>query len=163
MYRIVTGFIIVLFLLSSCQKDFTQPTTNVQNLDISSELLPHFEAFQKEASSYGITVDYERAGVTAEIESINRGSVAGTCTTNGHDLRHITIDQSFWSRASHLTREMIIFHELGHCVLGRGHEEGTFENGICRSIMRSGLGDCHDAYNGRNREYFVEELFLGVD
>ena len=163
MYRIIMSVAMMLVIFSSCQKDLREPTTIIQELDISSELLPHFEAFQKEAANYGFNIDFKAAGVTAEIESINRGSVAGTCTTNGHDLRHIAIDRSFWSRASHLTREMIIFHELGHCVLGRGHEEGTFQNGICQSIMRSGLGECRDAYTVRNRSYFVEELFLGND
>jgi len=159
-------FFIVVFSISSCQQDFfnTQeevPTHPLKGV-IAEELIPYFDTFQKEASDHGLEIDYLRSDVTADFEVIDRGSVAGICTTNGHDLRHITIDQSFWNRASHLSREMIIYHELGHCVLGRGHREDKFENGICRSIMRSGLEDCRDAYSEQNRAYFVEELFENV-
>jgi len=150
--------------LSACQKENSQNESNsVSNLDIPQELAAHFQTFQKEANTYGILIDYESSNVTAEIRRINEGSVAGTCTTNGHNLRHIEIDQSFWNRASHLQREMVVFHELGHCILRRGHKEDRFQNGICKSIMRSGLGACSDAYTPTNRSYFIEELFLEGD
>jgi len=156
-YAMLFSFSLVFF---SCELDEpVQPSTNLASADIPAELAPHFESFQREAAKYGLEVDYASANVTAEIYDIDEGSVAGSCTTNGHTIRHITIDQSFWSRASHLTREMVIFHELGHCILARGHTESAFQNGICTSIMRSGLGDCADAYTTTNRDYFVEELF----
>ena len=149
-----------LVFLSSCQIDLYEATTpSVEEKSIPSELVPYFTSFQAEASKHGISFDYESAYVTAEIQAINDGNVAGTCTTNGHDLRHIVIDQAFWNKASHLQREMVIYHELGHCILGRGHSEGAFSNGICRSIMRSGLGSCRDAYTPTNRAYYIDELF----
>ena len=123
-------------------------------------LTPYFDGFKERALEFGVIVDYSASNVTAEIKFIDDDSVAGSCTTNGHDVRHIIIDQSFWNQASHLLKEMVIFHELGHCILGRGHKESSFSNGICRSIMRSGLGTCRDAYTLENRDYFIEELFL---
>ncbi len=162
MYRLSSLIFIALFL-SSCQSDIGNEETLIDNLDIPNELSAHFETFQNEASTYGIQIDYEGSNVTAEISQINEGSVAGTCTTNGHNIRHIEIDQNFWNRASHLQREMVIFHELGHCILQRGHKEDGFQNGICKSIMRSGLGTCTDAYTPANRDYFIEELFTEVD
>ena len=159
MYR-PTLFVSLVLLFTSCQQEFTDQEDKFDlGGDITSDLAPYFKSFQEEAEHRGILVDYTSANVTAEIKQIDEGSVAGTCTTNGHDLRHISIDQSFWSKASPLLREMVIFHELGHCILGRGHEEGRFDNGVCRSIMRSGLGTCADAYNVTNRDYFIEELF----
>jgi len=163
MYRLILSLFIVLSIIS-CQKD---PIEVVEEIplqdDITAELTPFFRSFQQAASDYGLDVDYGAARVTAEIVSIDEGSVAGTCTTNGRDLRHIAIDQSFWNRSSTLLREMVVFHELGHCILGRGHEEGQFDNGICRSIMRSGLGSCSDAYTPQNRAYFIEELFSQLE
>lgn len=160
MYRSTILFVCVIFFASSCQTDFMEEELP-QNIeaDIQTELIPYFQTFRDQASEHGLTIDYQSANVTARIEQINEGSVAGTCSTNGHNIRDIIIDKAFWERSSNLIREMIIFHELGHCVLGRGHEEGAFENGICRSIMRSGLGNCRDAYNAENRDYFIEELF----
>jgi hypothetical protein len=159
MYRSALLLLIVISF-TSCQKDFFEAESpTIIESDIANELLPYFSSFENEARKHGININYESANVTAEIQLINDGNVAGTCTTNGHDLRHIVIDQSFWNSASNLLREMVVFHELGHCILGRGHTEGSFQNGICRSIMRSGLGSCQDAYNLPNRDYYIEELF----
>ncbi len=163
MYRSML-FIIFILSITSCQEDLI-PDEPDQTLggDIPTELASYFKAFQEEASQHGIVVDYDEANVTAEIQKLNQGSVAGSCTTNGQDIRHITIDQEFWNKATHLIKEMVIFHELGHCVLGRGHKEDSFENGVCQSIMRSGLGSCQDAYVLENRAYFIKELFAGDD
>lgn len=162
MYR-STLFLALLLSFTSCQTEFFETETPpiLEDENIPSELLPYFVSFQNAAKKHGLNIDYDAANVTAEIQAINDGNVAGTCSTNGHNLRHIVIDQSFWNRASNLLREMVIYHELGHCVLGRGHTEGSFQNGICRSIMRSGLGTCRDAYTEANRDYFVRELFAG--
>lgn len=146
-------------LICSCQTGTFEDPTPRLGIDIPESLVPHFQSFQKEAEAQGTVIDYVDASVSAEMTTINQGSVAGTCTTNGHDLRHIVIDQKFWNRASHLTREMIVYHELGHCILGRGHREDSFSNGACKSIMRSGTGSCLDAYTVANRDYFVAELF----
>jgi hypothetical protein len=56
---------------------------------------------------------------------------------------------------------MVVFHELGHCYLGRGHSEETHPNGVCKSIMRSGNGGCFDNYNSTTREAYLDELFSG--
>lgn len=156
--------ILTVIILSSCQTDITVDNTpEIENSVIPIQLQSYFETFKSKGEDYGVMVDYDQANITAEIKLINEGSVAGSCTTNGHDLRHITIDQTFWNQASELLREMVIFHELGHCILGRGHREDSFSNGICRSIMRSGLGNCRDAYISTNREYYIQELFTSQD
>jgi len=162
MYRSMLLFSLSILFVSSCQNDpvvSDEDIIETINADIPVDLIPYFESFKEKALEHNLLVDYEAANVTAEMKFINEGSVAGSCTTNGHDLRHITIDQSFWNQASHLLKEMVIFHELGHCILGRGHREDAFANGVCRSIMRSGLGECSDAYIPQNRDYFIEELF----
>ena len=164
MYRSTLLFLLCIVFSWSCQNDSLEDEEpEITNENIASLLTPYFETFREKALEYDLVVDYSEANVTAELKSINEGSIAGTCTTNGNDLRHIVIDQSFWNQASHLIREMVIFHELGHCILGRGHTESSFSNGICRSIMRSGLGNCTDAYTTENRDYFIEELFLAQD
>lgn len=165
MYR-YTSILLSVIVFTSCQQVILEqddPQVSAPLIlggNISSELAPYFITFQEEANRYGLEVDFEASHVTGQLQEINSGNVAGSCTTNGHDLRDIVIDQSFWNEASHLLKEMVVFHELGHCILGRGHTESQFANGICHSIMRSGLGTCQDAYTTNNRDYYIEELFL---
>jgi hypothetical protein len=153
----------LVLITNSCTKEeIIQPQEQniLEILGIPEALIPHFIAFQSEALSRGYDINFLSSGISAELHSLNQGNVAGVCSTNNRGLRHITIDQKFWNRSGHYTREMIVFHELGHCILSRGHKEDAFDNGVCQSIMRSGSGGCFDAYRLNTREYFLDELFL---
>ncbi len=68
----------------------------------------------------------------------------------------IELDDWMWRRANDLYKELVVFHELGHCVLSRAHEDGK-ENGIPKSMMTlSGLDwRTYLIY----REYYHTELF----
>ena len=138
--------------------DNTQPLfSNVDN-----RLVSHFQEFENEAADRGFDFDLNALGITGVIEQIPEDGVAGTCQYGLH-IHHVTIDANFWNNASQNLREFVVFHELGHCVLNRDHEEGAFANGICISIMRSGLEDCRDAYNPNNRNYYLDELFSTIN
>ena len=156
MYRILLSLLLAIGL-TSCQTD--PLAVNDEPQLVASDLQPYFNSFESAAATLGVPIDLSTSGVTAEIREIGEDRVAGTCSTNGYDVKHITIDRTFWVNASPLVREMVVYHELGHCVLGRGHTETAFSNGLCTSIMRSGLGNCQDAYNYDNRSYYIRELF----
>jgi hypothetical protein len=156
MYR-VSLYLLLAISLNACQSD--PISSDGDSRLVPDDLQPYFSSFEDAAADLGVPIDIAASGITAEIRAINQGNVAGTCSTNGFEIRHITIDRSFWTTASPLLREMVVYHELGHCILGRGHTETSFANGLCTSIMRSGLGDCHDAYNFDNRSYYLRELF----
>lgn len=67
----------------------------------------------------------------------------------------ILIDPILWKKYSVLEREMIIFHELAHCFLLKGHTEAHGEN--IPSLMNSSI-----FYPGTylaHREKYINELF----
>lgn len=70
--------------------------------------------------------------------------------------KHIAVYRPVWVKASHTKREMIIFHELGHCVLNREHSSTTDKP----SLMAESLISVR-AYR-ENREYYLRELFSGA-
>jgi len=90
---------------------------------------------------------------------ISENGVAGTCSFSSHAPNHIVIDETFFNQTSELYKEMVIFHELGHCVLFRGHNEATHAAGTCASIMRSGIEGCRDNYRTTTRKSYLDELF----
>jgi len=147
-------------LLVSCSSD--SELVEVQNESIvDARLIPYFEAFEYEAALRGVQVDYQRLPIIGFVRSIQEDDIAGTCSYNGHNPNTVTIDLEYWNAASPLRREMVVFHELGHCVLGRGHLETAFANGICATVMNSGTSGCFVAYNSQNRDYYLDELFEG--
>ena len=136
----------------------TNENSQNQYIDVDARLIPFFVDFEEEAQIRGYSIDLTDLGITGVIETIQEEGVAGTCQYGQH-IHHVTVDQNFWNNSSNTYKEFVVFHELGHCVLMRGHTEDAFANGICKSIMRSGLGDCRDAYINQNRTYYIDELF----
>ena len=126
--------------------------------EVDEALWIYFERFEDEAASRGINIDLNEMGITGVIENIQETNVAGTCQYGQH-IAHVTVDLNYWQSSSSFTRELIVFHELGHCALSLGHNDNAFSNGICESIMHSGLTNCRTAYNTQNRNYYLDELF----
>ena len=149
-----------LFFLSCDNDEVAEVVEPVTFANVDAELVPFFEKFQEEAAVRGISVDLPTADIEGVIEEIDEQHVAGQCSYRGFsNPRLVTVDATFWRRSSNLFKEFIVFHELGHCYLNRGHVESAFPNGVCRSIMRSGVGDCLDNYNNNTRAFYIDELF----
>jgi len=134
------------YIVSPNQFDESTSEQTKQYPQVDQRLWSYFEDFEKEASSRNQNIDLVALGITGEIENISDEGVAGTCQYGLH-------------RSSDMLREMIIFHELGHCALGRGHTESANSNGVCLSVMNSGTTDCSVLYNSNNKEYYLDELF----
>lgn len=119
-----------------------------------------FERFEIEAKARGISVDLVTERISGVIEDLEGEHIAGQCNTyGGARPNHVIMDLEFWNRAGDLFKEFIIFHELGHCFLNRGHREDAHANGTCVSLMRSGIEDCRDNYNSASRAAYLNELF----
>jgi len=154
--------VLLVLLFIACQADNAifepiEPEPLYENVD--EALWPFFKRFEAEGKARGLAIDIDARGITGIIEELHEDRVAGQCSYSYSSPRKITIDQEFWERSNNAYREMIIFHELGHCYLNRGHKEEAFANGRCVSIMRSGNGACFDFYNSTTREDYIDELF----
>ena len=153
-------------LICSCSPDSalspgTDQTNNstIAYNNVDKALWPQFKAFEDEAEKRGLSIVLNRLNLHAAISEIAEQNVLGQCQYSRLNPREVTIDKTFWNRSSTLYKEFVVFHELGHCVLNLDHKEGKDNRGRCLSIMRSGLGDCVDAYNSVNRDYYLDELF----
>ncbi len=159
--------ILSLLFFSACQKDTAfieeEPTAVIETTksyaNTPVELWEYYQRFEEEAALRGENIDLNSKNLTAEIMEIEDYGVAGTCSFSSHAPNHIVIDESFFNQTSELLKEMVIFHELGHCVLFRGHNEATYANGTCASIMRSGVEGCRDNYRTSTRKVYLDELF----
>ncbi len=153
---ILTTFLL-LFLGSACQKDDEPITPENDPITVDTELQSYFNSFIAEGAKRGVSVDLSE--IYGLIEEIDEENVAGQCSYSSAHPNRIIIDKSYWERASIAYRELVVFHELGHCSLMRDHRDDSSPNGICQSIMNSGLSDCRLLYNDQNREAYLDELF----
>jgi len=152
----------LILLFTSCQKENIEfvPETNVQFANVDPELWPYYTAFENEANLRGFDYDLDALQISGEIIEIHEDNVAGSCKFGSHINNEVTIDLGFWNKSSSVLKEFVIFHELGHCVLLRDHDESADGQGRCQSIMRSGLTNCRDTYSLQNRDQFIDELFF---
>ena len=150
----------LMLFFTSCQKENIENEANIQFANVDQELWSFYRSFEIEANLRGFNYDLNAMQISGVIEEIHEDNVAGSCRFGNHINNAVTIDQEFWSRSSDLFKEFVVFHELGHCVLLRDHDESADANGRCLSIMRSGTTNCRDSYSFQTRDRFIDELFL---
>lgn len=141
-------------LLMACDKE---PSS--LELPMEEAIVPYFEAFEQEGSKRGLSIDLAAQDIGAAFSSTLEGQTAGKCTSFSSGTQIIYINPQSWEQRSELEREFLVFHELGHCYLGRGHLDEADEKGFCLSIMQSGAGRCRDSYRPATREALLDELF----
>lgn len=82
------------------------------------------------------------------------GNWVGVCRYNA--TNRIEVLRVWWQFALDSEREVLMLHELGHCVLGRGHTE-TYTNGQPSSIMYPSVLSGYQYES--NREQYLQEYF----
>lgn len=153
--------VLMALVINSCQLDqdiYGEKTINMEFPGVDVGLWPYFQRFEEEALKRNIKVDLHEANITGYITDISNYKIRGQCS-NSDNSHQLTIDKPSWNNASESEKEFLVFHELGHCYLGRVHDESMDSKGICLSIMRSGTGECRDMYNTATRTALIDELF----
>lgn len=87
------------------------------------------------------------------------GNTFGECVTKPLHPPTILVNRVFWEARSvtDRLREIVLFHELGHCILGRQHNSELRADGAPSSIMDPNPVD-EQKYEAL-RSYYVQELF----
>lgn len=150
-------FLVAFITLQSCQKENLSHSKEYPKVD--AELWQYFEKFENEGQARGLEIDLIASGITGEIGTTDNTMWVGQCNHNSNQPNHVIINLNFWNDADDLRREKIVFHELGHCFLGKGHNDEKKEDGTCKSIMRAGTGECIDNYTEDNKHDYHDELF----
>lgn len=115
---------------------------------IDHELIIYTEVFKNDAKENNVDV--------SEIDSIDiifddlkdeKEEIIGVCDLGDKRIR---IKREFWSNSNRFERELLMLHELGHCVLNEDHEDTI-------SIMRPRL--IMWWYYSQHRKELVKYLF----
>lgn len=124
---------------------------------VALDLLPYYEKFEY---YYGSLV----RNVLGEFRDLDDPEVAGYCWSFANGDRKIEADSAWWATASPLAREALVFHELGHCVLGREHRDSQVQREglvIPVSLMSPYILD--EFIYSRFYSYYIQELFDRVN
>jgi hypothetical protein len=153
---IISGICLLIF--SSCE---LEPVLvyEEEEAQVESSVQGYLDRFVYEARIRGLDVAYATSQVDVGIADIPKPNVIGQCAWSEGHSHAITLDEAYWNRANDLQREFVVFHELGHCVLGSDHRDYSDAYGNCGSIMTSGTSDCRVVYTQNNRTRLLDELF----
>jgi len=78
-------------------------------------------AFDQYVQDFEMKVGVPVSGVSVTFKPTEY-PVLGVCIYGG-EIAKVEIDPTQWERMDSHGREQLIYHELGHCVLGRGHDD----------------------------------------
>ncbi|TAE60242.1 MAG: hypothetical protein EAZ89_01710, partial [Bacteroidetes bacterium] len=154
--KLSTLLLASLFLLQACKDD--EP---VKVYDVPSIIQPYIDLFEQEAAARGQTLNIDNLKVEFETD-LQGGDAAGLCTfaSPNTPTPHIRLDTTSYNwQNNEYHREILIFHELGHCILNRLHKDDVLPNGNYASIMRSTGEQLYGgSLNAFKRDYYLDEL-----
>jgi hypothetical protein len=136
----------MLLLLISCGK---QPYIEQHYTSVEPDIEPYFNRFHEK-------VGINPINISAEFEVLPKPTV-GQCLTYSNGVRVIQIDPVYWAMANDDQKEILIFHELGHCALGLGHNANLDGQGCPVSIMYPNTFGTSWCYI-YNKPYYFQEL-----
>ena len=154
--------VVVIILLFGCQKD------KDFRYDVPQEFEPHVQRFITEAAARGHQITINNLIIKYDLSSSTNYCATSNVITSGNDVQKIISIKSLNCWQNDVQLETIIFHELGHCVLGREHDNTLMPKGDPKSIM---IPDNPTIYSPcvypigspcdllYRRTYYLDELF----
>lgn len=149
-------YIFLCVLIVSCQN------RKKKVYQVPDEIQPIVSTFIIEAYKRGHRLVIDDLIITYKYNIITSGvHAAGLCRTRFGHTPIIYIDTTTLNwRNSEMSREQLIFHELGHCILGRSHTRDTLQNGQPASLMRPTGETLYGSIMSQyKRDYYLDELF----
>lgn len=123
---------------------------------VDKELEPHVSSFE---SILGKRIKFNVLFTTLE------PTIAGKCSKYTNGDREVYIDRNQYNAMSEVRREILIYHELGHCVLNKYHNDQRIvfkgeSSSAPASILNSILFSEDDVYfYQKYKVYYINELF----
>ena len=158
--------VLMLVLVLGCSKD----KELVPVYDVPADFQIFVDAFISEAAARGFI--YEIDNLIIQYDATILSPYCGQCNSNAPNTevqKIIQINPNIMCWFSDEEQEAFFFHELGHCFLGRIHDESLLPNGDPKSMMvTSNLTiyatclypvDNDPCNNLFKRTYYLDELF----
>lgn len=152
--KLLAGFVYIL-MITSCA-----PFERPNSLYIDPAFQYYVTLFETEAAARGFNIKIVNL-IMIFSDQFNGTNTLAECETWTDRTPVIRIGTEFWNDyQNESTREQVIDHELGHCILNRDHKD-TYVNMGSRTIPSSIMATYlfSDFYFDTYRDYYLDELF----
>jgi hypothetical protein len=146
-------FLCLIFLITACGTEH-YPLHELRKSQLKIGGFEEWvEEFEHDSGSYGTQVKVK--DLIIKFEEIPQKDpnliILGLCSTRKRKTPVITIDPIHWEYRDYTARKILMYHELGHCVLKRGHIESV--DSLMNPMVTSGYSFNNDP------DYYLSELF----
>lgn len=151
-FKTMNKIIFTLIFLSSCITPWQD--LPYAGLGIDDEFHPYVQKFEQEWGHQVTNVDIVFVAFLP-------GTTAAECfqTIGSAYQRYVRVAKDKWTRYPPELKEILIFHELGHCSLNKKHNDYFDSSGRPLSIMNSDISDVLPWWYGDHKKYLIKELF----
>lgn len=149
------------FLLQSCGILIGQDVMNGETRQYGATnpvFVPYVEKFENDAEAINQTSNFHVGDIPINFGDTRKDTYDGVCLKYPNGDREIIIKKSWWDNTDVTQREVLIYHELGHCRLNRSHDDSTYLNQKT-SIMNPIVPTSY-SYN-QHKFGYLSELFTG--
>jgi len=148
---------ILIFLNLSCELESQRSRPSYYSNGKFGEFEPYVRSFDSNYYRYtGKTLPLDNLEMEfADSASSGSDRAVGECN---YRTRKIKVIRKYWQSASSNERTIIIYHELGHCYLRRGHKSDK-SGSMPLSIMYPTIKT--NNFFQDNKQDYLEELFTG--
>ncbi len=87
----------------------------------------------------------------------NHPNRIGQCRTRKNDYSRVQIAKDYFEVSDEIEREALMLHELGHCILYKGHNNSELSDACPASILNKNVPVA--ACLGAHWEEYLDELF----
>jgi len=152
-------------MIAACQKK----VSFVPVYNVPAQFEPYVQSFKTEAAARGQQLTINNLIIRFDSSMTLQYCALSNVVSSKNDVQKIISLNPYiqcWQNGAQL--ETLLFHEMGHCILGRQHETALLPNGDPKSIMYPDdltmYAPCaypiSDTCNqGYKRTYYVDELF----
>lgn len=137
--KITLLILALLTLVSSCGNIL--PPKEKKVVKIAADTAPYVNSFK---STGGIKIDNLEIGFTSSLS----GNVLAYCARGTktvlkfpqnevYEIQQVVISKAMWDKMGASDREVLVFHELGHCILHRDHTDTRMASGYPASVMNT--------------------------
>ena len=149
-------FISLLYLLTTCTDETKPMSTPTPGTIASSDFQIYVDRFVSEAAKRSIKIDISRLNVVYS-DTLKFYCGYGVSSTQ---TVQISNRPGCWSEQTDFNKEILLFHEMGHAILLRNHNNTKLPNGDFKTMMFGGNQfSLYSEDTPERRKYYLDELF----
>lgn len=161
-YTLIINACLFTYLIKGCATTAYPPENNPY-ANIDYHLAPFVNDFLIKAHTYENHKDLKLGNLTVQFGDLydDEDKTVGQCNYYYPPLsninRNVIIDKEYWEAATITTRQQLMYHELGHCLLNLGHDSTFLYGDKPTSIMSPII--FADTIFSLLENYYYNELF----